>query len=235
MQFLTNITSPNHHVRLLPISSLVLHSTDGRERSDIPHLTDPHPEDPRKRVSTHYYVRRDGRIRQLVQDGRVAYHAGVAHYANITDFNAISLGIELERARTDPDYPPEQWAAFGELVRYLLARYRIPLDLIVAHRWIAPTRRSDPRGWPDPQLLDWISDLAPRCAPARFAWQTYTVAVAVARVRSTPEAAGPIVTKLSMGATLQGTPVKGVKVGNSSTWIARRNGGYVYGELLRER
>lgn len=235
MQFLTNITSPNHHQRLLPISSLVLHSTDGRESSDIPHLIDPHPEDPTRRVSTHYYIKRDGRIRQLVQDNRVAYHAGVSHYANITDWNAISLGIELERARTDPDYPPAQREALWRLLEYLLSRHRIAADLIVAHRWIAPTRRSDPRGWPDEQLLDWAGSLAPRCAPARFPWKHYTVAVAVARVRSTPEAAGPVVTKLSMGQVIQGTPVKGKKVGNSDRWIARRNGGYVYAELLKAR
>lgn len=235
MQFLTDITSPNHHQRLLPISSLVLHSTDGRESSDIPHLINPHPEDPRKRVSTHYYVRRDGRIRQLVPDHRVAFHAGASHYAGITDWNAISLGIELEHTRTDLDYPPAQRDALWLLFEYLLSRHRIASDLIVAHRWIAPTRRSDPRGWSDELLLDWAGSLAPWCARARFAWRSYAVTVDVARVRSTPEAAGPVVTKLSMGQVIQGTPVKGKKVGNSDRWIARRNGGYVYAELLKAR
>jgi hypothetical protein len=232
VQFLTNITSPNHHTRVLPIESLVLHNTEGHEASDLPHLTDPHPEDPSKRVSTHYYIKRDGRIRQLVQDGQVAYHAGVSHYASLHSFNDFSLGIELERSRTDPDYPPAQWVALGELTSYLLARFRIPQDLIVAHRWIAPTRKSDPRGWSDEQLLAWTTDLASRCAPARFPWKRYTVAVAVARVRATPEAAGPIAAKLTLGATFLGTPVHGAKVGNSATWIARRYGGYVYGGLV---
>ena len=46
-------------------------------------------------VSAHYFVFEDGRIIQLVQESRRAWHAGRAVWAGETDINSCSIGIEI--------------------------------------------------------------------------------------------------------------------------------------------
>src|ERR1044071_9400509 len=66
------------------------------------------------RVSCHYFVYEDGRIVQLVQEARRAWHAGVSSWAGITDNNSRSIGIEIVTSGHDggyPDFPRRQIAA----------------------------------------------------------------------------------------------------------------------------
>src|ERR1700761_6215508 len=46
-------------------------------------------------VSAHYLVFEDGRIVQMVQESRRAWHAGVSVWAGETDINSSSIGIEI--------------------------------------------------------------------------------------------------------------------------------------------
>lgn len=46
-------------------------------------------------VSAHYFVFEDGRIVQLVQESRRAWHAGASFWAGETDINSCSIGIEI--------------------------------------------------------------------------------------------------------------------------------------------
>jgi len=98
-------------------------------------------------VSAHYFVFEDGRVVQMVEEGRRAWHAGVSHWAGETDINSCSIGIEIANPGHDygyPDFPARQIAAVTALCRGILTRYAIPADRILAHSDVAPARKQDP-------------------------------------------------------------------------------------------
>src|SRR5271154_4330753 len=61
---------------------------------------------PGSEVSAHYFVFEDGRIVQLVQESRRAWHAGRAYWAGEIDINSCSIGIEIVNPGHDHGYPP---------------------------------------------------------------------------------------------------------------------------------
>ncbi len=80
-------------------------------------------------VSAHYFVFEDGRIIQLVQESRRAWHAGKAQWAGETDINSCSIGIEIANPGHDhgyPDFPKRQIAAVTALCRSIQTRNAIP-------------------------------------------------------------------------------------------------------------
>lgn len=221
----TSFISPNHSPRTQAVAALCLHTGEGTRASDLAWLTKPQGN---KSVSSHYYVCRDGTTYQLVSDNRVAWHAGLSHYAGLSNWGDFSLGIEIEHKRGQ-SYPVAQWDALRNLCFFLIERHSIKLDRRVAHRWIAPTRKYDPSDRTDDFLFTFFSAFGHATAQP---WRPYRVAVDVARVRSTPGVEAPIARKLTRGTTFWGSEVKGARVGVSATWIARRYGGYVHGSLL---
>ena len=74
-----------------PVDMLILHYTGmpSAERA-LKWLCDPE-----SGVSSHYFVFEDGRIAQLVDEDRRAWHAGKSFWAGETDINSRSIGIEI--------------------------------------------------------------------------------------------------------------------------------------------
>src|SRR5271168_426942 len=98
-------------------------------------------------VSAHYFVFADGRIIQLVQESRRAWHAGKALWAGDTDINSASIGIEIANPGHDhgyPDFPKRQIAAVTTLCRSIQTRNTIPAARVLAHSDVAPSRKIDP-------------------------------------------------------------------------------------------
>jgi N-acetylmuramoyl-L-alanine amidase len=98
-------------------------------------------------VSAHYFVHEDGRIVQLVQENRRAWHAGNAYWAGEADINSCSIGIEIVNPGHDygyPDYPKRQIAAVTALCRSIQTRNTIPPARILGHSDVAPSRKRDP-------------------------------------------------------------------------------------------
>jgi AmpD protein len=100
------------------------------------------------RVSTHFFVRRDGAIMQFVATEARAWHAGASRFGLKTGCNDFSLGIELEGTDTLP-YTNAQYEALRQLVPTLRARY--PLVAVRGHAHIAPERKTDPG-----PAFDWL-------------------------------------------------------------------------------
>jgi N-acetylmuramoyl-L-alanine amidase len=99
------------------------------------------------KVSAHYFVFEDGRVVQMVEENRRAWHAGVSYWAGETDINSCSIGIEIANPGHDygyPDFPARQIAAVTALCRGILTRYTIPAERILAHSDVAPARKQDP-------------------------------------------------------------------------------------------
>src|ERR1700688_476409 len=98
-------------------------------------------------VSAHYFVFEDGRIMQLVQESRRAWHAGAAYWGGETDINSCSIGIEIANPGHDygyPDFSKRQMAAVTALCRGILTRNTIPPERVLGHSDVAPARKRDP-------------------------------------------------------------------------------------------
>ena len=98
-------------------------------------------------VSAHYFVFEDGRIVQLVQESRRAWHAGKAYWAGETDINSCSIGIEIANPGHDygyPAFPKRQIAAVTALCRSIQTRNTIAPVRVLAHSDVAPARKQDP-------------------------------------------------------------------------------------------
>src|SRR5437016_1743342 len=135
--------SPNHDARTTPIDILLLHYTGMRSgEAACERLCDA-----AARVSSHYLVYEDGRIDQLVQESRRAWHAGAATWKGETDINARSIGIEIVNPGHEfgyRDFPAAQIEAVIALCRDVLKRHDIPPDRVLAHSDVAPARKQDP-------------------------------------------------------------------------------------------
>jgi N-acetylmuramoyl-L-alanine amidase len=135
--------SPNHNARKCGVSLLVLHYT-GMDSADaaIERLCDPDAA-----VSAHYVVCEDGRIVQLVDEGRRAWHAGLGVWAGEADVNSASVGIEIVNGGHDfglPPFPEVQIEAVIALSRAILVRNSIAPSHVIGHSDMAPERKRDP-------------------------------------------------------------------------------------------
>jgi N-acetylmuramoyl-L-alanine amidase len=98
-------------------------------------------------VSAHYFVFEDGRIVQMVEESRRAWHAGASFWDGETDINSCSIGIEIANPGHEygyPDFPSRQIAAVTALCRSILTRFNIPAVRVLAHSDVAPSRKQDP-------------------------------------------------------------------------------------------
>jgi N-acetylmuramoyl-L-alanine amidase len=105
-------------------------------------------------VSSHYLVGDDQptTVYQLVDENRLAHHAGVSSWKNVTQLNASSIGIEIvnlgyqdtPEGRYYPPFPQHQIDAVITLVKDIVARHRIKPENILGHAEIAPQRKPDP-------------------------------------------------------------------------------------------
>jgi N-acetylmuramoyl-L-alanine amidase len=138
--------SPNHEPRRAAIDILLLHYT-GMASTDaaLERLASPEAN-----VSSHYLVREDGTVVQLVAEARRAFHAGVSSWEGASDINSRSVGIEIANPGHDFGCPPfgeAQIAAVIALARDIIARGRIRRDRVLAHSDVAPGRKRDPGEW----------------------------------------------------------------------------------------
>jgi AmpD protein len=95
----------------------------------------------KRRVSSHFLIRRDGEVNQFVPCGLRAWHAGESSWRGRNRCNDFSVGIELEGSDNLP-FEEIQYEKLAELVRVLKEKY--PIADIVGHSDIAPGRKTDP-------------------------------------------------------------------------------------------
>jgi N-acetylmuramoyl-L-alanine amidase len=136
--------SPNHGMRSTPRPDMiVLHYTGLADAPAALRLLC----SPRSELSAHYVVLEDGRVVQCVAEARRAWHAGVSAWADETDINSCSIGIEVVNPGHElgyPDFPGRQVEGVIALCRDIISRHAIRPDRILAHSDIAPARKKDP-------------------------------------------------------------------------------------------
>ena len=133
------VRSGSHKPRVEAIDTLVLHYTELELEPSLQILRD-------GAVSVHYVVAEDGRVFHLLEEERVAYHAGLSQWRGRAAVNERSLGIEIvNRDGNRHPYPEPQISAVIELCHGILARHPgIDGGGVVGHSDIAPKRKIDP-------------------------------------------------------------------------------------------
>lgn len=141
----------------------------------------------KSQVSAHYLIETDGRLFQLVDEDKRAWHAGVSHWRGQTNINARSIGIELVNPGHEWGYrafPDVQIDQLIQLSQAILARHPIPKRNVVGHSDVAPTRKEDPGElFPWDRLAEhgiglWTNEYAPlkdedmECMLQRFGYET---------------------------------------------------------------
>ncbi len=99
------------------------------------------------KVSSHFFIRRDGRVLQYVSANARAWHAGRSAFQGREKCNDFSIGIELEGTDSTP-FEPAQYRSLATLTLALQQHY--PLQDVQGHEHIAPGRKTDPG-----VLFDW--------------------------------------------------------------------------------
>ena len=99
------------------------------------------------KVSCHYLIDRKGLIFKMVDEDKVAWHAGKSKWKNIKNLNKNSIGIELVNKGHEFGYEKFTDAQIDKLIKlclYLKKKYRIKSSNILGHSDIAPLRKKDP-------------------------------------------------------------------------------------------
>ena len=148
------IASPNFDNRPSgeTVSCIVLHSTVVPTTEDTVKIF----LDPKREVSAHFVVGKDGQVIQMVPVEKRAWHAGESVLENKPRVNEYSVGIEMVNLNDGVDpYTDAQIYAVVGIVRFLRSRYDIPDSRIVSHAQIAlpPGRKSDPANFDFPRLF----------------------------------------------------------------------------------
>ncbi len=96
------------------------------------------------KVSSHYYIERQGRVIRFVDDEKRAWHAGVSHFRGRDNCNDFSLGIELEGDDFN-NFSEIQYQRLNELLKLIKINHPdVIRHRIVGHCHVAPQRKSDP-------------------------------------------------------------------------------------------
>lgn len=93
------------------------------------------------KVSSHFFIRRDGRLIQFVSCLKRAWHAGQSNWGGRERCNDFSVGVELEGSDHDA-FEDAQYLQLNQLLEALKSAY--PIEAVTGHSDIAPGRKTDP-------------------------------------------------------------------------------------------
>lgn len=114
---------------------IIIHTAEGTKAGTIAWFRNP-----KSRASAHYVVGLDGEVVQMVAEADTAFHGGGA------TINPYSIGIEHEGYAHRNTWTRPQVLASALLVRYLCAKYRMPVErtTVIGHYETEPRTRTDP-------------------------------------------------------------------------------------------
>ena len=138
--------SPNYSIKNRKkenIKFIVIHYTGMQsERACIKRLSSN-----KSQVSTHYLINRAGSIIKMVNEKRIARHAGKSKWKNFINLNDQSIGIELVNKGHQfryENFSKKQISKLILLCDFLIKKYKIKKTNILGHSDIAPLRKRDP-------------------------------------------------------------------------------------------
>ena len=125
------------------IKFIIFHYTGMKNEKDaIRRLTNS-----KSKVSSHYFIKHNGKIITLVPELYISWHAGISSWQNYKSINKHSIGIEISNPGHSYNYKKfskEQIHSILKLTKYLIKKYKIKNEFILGHSDIAPLRKKDP-------------------------------------------------------------------------------------------
>ena len=103
--------------------------------------------DSNSKVSTHYFIKNNGLIINMVPDDYVSWHAGKSFWKKNRYLNKCSIGIEINNPGHKYRYKNfsiKQISSLVKLLKVLVKKYNIKITNILGHSDIAPSRKIDP-------------------------------------------------------------------------------------------
>ncbi len=103
--------------------------------------------DYKSNVSSHYFIKNNGEILNLVPDLYIAWHAGKSSWKQYKFLNKFSIGIEISNPGHEHGYRKfnaSQISSLISVLKYLQKKYGIKSQNILGHSDIAPDRKKDP-------------------------------------------------------------------------------------------
>jgi len=103
--------------------------------------------DLKSKVSSHYFLKGNGEVLNLIPDLYAAWHAGQSEWKKFKSLNKYSIGIEISNPGHDHGYKKfssNQILSLIKLLKYLIKKYNIKKQNILGHSDIAPNRKKDP-------------------------------------------------------------------------------------------
>ena len=138
--------SPNHSKKRRfskDIKFVIIHYTGMQsEIESIRRLTNP-----KSKVSCHYLINRKGKIIQMVDEKKIAWHAGKSKWKKFINLNKTSIGIELVNKGHEfgyQNFSKLQVSSLIKLCKILKKKYSIKKENFLGHSDIAPLRKQDP-------------------------------------------------------------------------------------------
>ena len=138
--------SPNHSKKLrlkTEIKFVIIHYTG--MQSEIESIN--RLKNPEYKVSCHYLINRKGNIIQMVEDRRIAWHAGKSRWKKFVNLNDNSIGIELVNKGHQfgyQNFSMKQIHSLTLLCKNLKKKYSLKAENFLGHSDIAPLRKIDP-------------------------------------------------------------------------------------------
>lgn len=101
----------------------------------------------RHKVSCHYLIDRKGKVLRMVDENKVAWHAGKSKWKNFNNLNKNSIGIELVNKGHEFGYERFTSSQINKLINLCLnlkKKFKIKNSNILGHSDISPMRKQDP-------------------------------------------------------------------------------------------
>jgi len=163
-----NYFSPNYSRQKRLINSIkiiVIHYTGMQsERESMIRLCNP-----KSKVSSHFLINMNGKIYRLVEDNKIAWHAGKSCWGKYKNLNKNSIGIELVNRGHRfgyTNFKKKQLSSLIKICKKLIKKYNIKRKNIVGHSDIAPSRKIDPgEKFPWKELANKKIGIWHRCKP----------------------------------------------------------------------
>lgn len=132
------VSTPNKQLNRIKPEAIVLHHSDGSYLGGVEWIANP-----MSKVSYHVLIARDGRRTVFGDDTDRCWHAGVSSWNGRKDLNSWSLGVSWEGNTYDKPLGEDAMASAIEYLVPRMKKWNIPLNMVVTHQQVAPTRKTD--------------------------------------------------------------------------------------------
>lgn len=126
----------------IKIKYVIIHYTETRSFNEALKLLTSET----RKVSCHYVLDLDGKVYNLVDESKRAWHAGISYWNNKENLNDNSIGIELvnEGEEKKKRFTKKQISSLLNILKFLKKKYNIRTQDFLGHSDIAPQRKIDP-------------------------------------------------------------------------------------------